>query len=357
MRRRLDLAASLISRPPLIFLDEPTTGLDPRTRGQMWDTIRELVADGCTVLLDDAVPRRGRPARRPGRGHRPRPQGRPGHARRAQGQVGNSTLQLRMLDAAHTAAAADVVRRVLGEEPVLTPEAGGINVALTDANLRRRRADRPAPARPVDQLGDRAEAHPRRGVHGPHRSRRRGPPARARDGARTMTTTLTPAPDETVTAVTHAGVLDLPARPTLRDTVSQSLAMAWRATKKMRRNPEQWFDVTHPAAAVHRDVRLHLRWRDLRQRRRLPADPHPRHPGPDRADRVHGHRHPAARGHGQGRLRPLQVAADRADRTPGRPGARRPAALRHRGDAHHLHRHPDGLPPRRRRRSACSVGG
>src|SRR3954453_6666445 len=40
MRRRLDLAASLITRPPLIFLDEPTTGLDPRTRGQMWDTIR-----------------------------------------------------------------------------------------------------------------------------------------------------------------------------------------------------------------------------------------------------------------------------------------------------------------------------
>src|SRR3954453_3096740 len=51
MRRRLDLAASLITRPPLIFLDEPTTGLDPRTRGQMWDTIRSLVADGCTVLL------------------------------------------------------------------------------------------------------------------------------------------------------------------------------------------------------------------------------------------------------------------------------------------------------------------
>ena len=51
MRRRLDLAASLITRPPLIFLDEPTTGLDPRTRGQMWDTIRGLVANGCTVLL------------------------------------------------------------------------------------------------------------------------------------------------------------------------------------------------------------------------------------------------------------------------------------------------------------------
>ncbi|GAA4833717.1 daunorubicin resistance protein DrrA family ABC transporter ATP-binding protein [Luteimicrobium xylanilyticum] len=51
MRRRLDLAASLIAQPPLIFLDEPTTGLDPRTRTQMWDTIRGLVATGSTVVL------------------------------------------------------------------------------------------------------------------------------------------------------------------------------------------------------------------------------------------------------------------------------------------------------------------
>jgi len=51
MRRRLDLAASLIAQPPLIFLDEPTTGLDPRTRNQMWRTIRRLVKDGSTILL------------------------------------------------------------------------------------------------------------------------------------------------------------------------------------------------------------------------------------------------------------------------------------------------------------------
>jgi ABC-2 type transport system ATP-binding protein len=51
MRRRLDLATSLIARPPLVFLDEPTTGLDPRTRNQMWDTIRKLVEYGATVLL------------------------------------------------------------------------------------------------------------------------------------------------------------------------------------------------------------------------------------------------------------------------------------------------------------------
>jgi ABC-2 type transport system ATP-binding protein len=51
MRRRLDLAVSLISRPAIIFLDEPTTGLDPRTRIQMWDVIKTLVAAGSTIVL------------------------------------------------------------------------------------------------------------------------------------------------------------------------------------------------------------------------------------------------------------------------------------------------------------------
>ncbi|MFQ7234491.1 MAG: ATP-binding cassette domain-containing protein [Enterococcus hulanensis] len=51
MRRRLDLAVSLITKPPLIFLDEPTTGLDPITRGKMWDVIRQLVKEGSTILL------------------------------------------------------------------------------------------------------------------------------------------------------------------------------------------------------------------------------------------------------------------------------------------------------------------
>jgi ABC-2 type transport system ATP-binding protein len=51
MRRRLDLAASLIVAPPVLFLDEPTTGLDPRSRLGMWDVIAGLVADGTTVLL------------------------------------------------------------------------------------------------------------------------------------------------------------------------------------------------------------------------------------------------------------------------------------------------------------------
>jgi len=51
MRRRLDLAAALVARPPVIFLDEPTTGLDPRSRNQLWETIEARVAAGTTVLL------------------------------------------------------------------------------------------------------------------------------------------------------------------------------------------------------------------------------------------------------------------------------------------------------------------
>ncbi|MFE1556313.1 ATP-binding cassette domain-containing protein [Streptomyces sp. NPDC058734] len=51
MRRRLDLAASLVGRPEVLFLDEPTTGLDPRSRLELWDSVREMRADGTTVLL------------------------------------------------------------------------------------------------------------------------------------------------------------------------------------------------------------------------------------------------------------------------------------------------------------------
>jgi ABC-2 type transport system ATP-binding protein len=134
MRRRLDLAASLISRPPLIFLDEPTTGLDPRTRGQMWETIRELIRDGATVLLTTqyldeadqladrvAVIDRGRKVA----------EGTPDELKSS---VGNSTLYVRLNDPECTTDAASITQRMLGEAPALTPEAGGLSIALPDPN-------------------------------------------------------------------------------------------------------------------------------------------------------------------------------------------------------------------------------
>jgi ABC-2 type transport system ATP-binding protein len=134
MRRRLDLAASLITRPPLIFLDEPTTGLDPRTRGQMWATIRGLVADGCTVLLttqylDEADQLAGRIAVID-RGRKVA-EGTPDELKDS---VGNSTLQVQLAPGADQELARQVVRRETGAEAVLTPGSGRMNVPLGTAD-------------------------------------------------------------------------------------------------------------------------------------------------------------------------------------------------------------------------------
>lgn len=133
MRRRLDLAASLISQPPLIFLDEPTTGLDPRTRGQMWDTIRALVASGSTVLLTTqyldeadqladriAVIDTGRVVAE-------------GTSDELKASVGTSSLQLRVENPTDTSVAMRAVEQVLGVQATLSPEASRITAPMADA--------------------------------------------------------------------------------------------------------------------------------------------------------------------------------------------------------------------------------
>ena len=128
MRRRLDLAASLITRPALLFLDEPTTGLDPRNRSQMWDTIRDLVAEGSTILLttqylDEADALAGRIAVID-RGQKVA-EGTPDQLKT---QIGTSSLRVQMAETADTAAAVALAADLTSDTPVVPPTGSGFSV-------------------------------------------------------------------------------------------------------------------------------------------------------------------------------------------------------------------------------------
>lgn len=135
MRRRLDLAASLIATPPLLFLDEPTTGLDPRTRAQMWETIRRLVREGATVLLTTqyleeadqladriAVIDRGKVIA-------------DGTADELKASVGGSSLHLTLVDRGQLDEARRIVADFLGTEAQISPEAGRLTAPMPDAGV------------------------------------------------------------------------------------------------------------------------------------------------------------------------------------------------------------------------------
>jgi ABC-2 type transport system ATP-binding protein len=134
MRRRLDLAASLITRPALIFLDEPTTGLDPRTRGQTWDTIRGLVAAGSTIMLttqylDEADALAGRIAVID-RGRKVA-EGTPAELK---SQVGTSSLRVQLVEGADTAKAVALAADLTRDTPTVAPAGSGFSVKLSDPN-------------------------------------------------------------------------------------------------------------------------------------------------------------------------------------------------------------------------------
>jgi ABC-2 type transport system ATP-binding protein len=129
MRRKLDLAMTLVTRPQIIFLDEPTTGLDPRSRRTMWNIIRELVAEGVTVFLttqylEEADQLADRIAVLD-QGHLVA-EGTPGELKR---QVPGSHVRLRFSDAVALDAAARVLNGSAVDDAALTlrvPDDGGV---------------------------------------------------------------------------------------------------------------------------------------------------------------------------------------------------------------------------------------
>ena len=130
MQRRLDLAASLVGRPQVLFLDEPTTGLDPRARLGMWDIIRSLVADGTTLLLttqylDEAdeladeivVIDHGLVIAA-------------GTAEELKGRVGGDVLEFTVPDRTRVADAVSAIAKIGESEPHMDEETGVINIGV-----------------------------------------------------------------------------------------------------------------------------------------------------------------------------------------------------------------------------------
>ncbi|HWH08644.1 MAG TPA: AAA family ATPase, partial [Candidatus Thermoplasmatota archaeon] len=132
MRRRLDIAASLVHTPEVLFLDEPTTGLDPRSRNQVWDIVRAIAAEGTTVLLTTqyleeadrladrlAVIDHGRLIAE-------------GTSRELKASVGQSALHVRLLDPRQRPEAALLLAKALGEPPVEGSEPALLSAKLAD---------------------------------------------------------------------------------------------------------------------------------------------------------------------------------------------------------------------------------
>jgi oleandomycin transport system ATP-binding protein len=145
MRRRLDLAASLVGRPQILYLDEPTTGLDPRSRNGLWDLVRDLTSDGVTVLLttqyleeadqlaqDIVVIDHGRVIA----------EGTPDQIKQ---QAGAQVLEVRPIDEHDEHAIGQVLKDLVGTAPTTTE--GLISVPVTDPALM------PAVVRRLDDAG------------------------------------------------------------------------------------------------------------------------------------------------------------------------------------------------------------
>ena len=247
MRRRLDIAASLVVTPELMFLDEPTTGLDPRSRNQVWDIIRALTAGGTTILLCTqyleeadqltdgiAVIDHGRVIAE-------------GTPAQLKASVGSGALRVRLLDPEQRPQA----ERVLSGGARRDPPGGGSGGPLGRMRRRRpgggsgggaggrRRRDR--------RLLGRA-AEPGRGLPGAHRPSGRGADGGAGDLGRGGTGGMTTPPSSSTTEATDAAaihkVLVAGPRPARPSALAAALTFGWRGMLKVKHVPEQLIDVT-----------------------------------------------------------------------------------------------------------------
>ena len=257
MRRRIDIAASILNTPDLLFLDEPTTGLDPRSRNQVWEIVRAVVAHGTTVLLttqylDEADQLAGRIAVVD---HgRVIAEGTPGELKSS---IGSGTVHLRLRDPGQRPEAERVLRAGARRAGAARRRPGGADRPRRRGRHRprrqcpgRARARRPGPRRHRRRRLLPRPAEPGRGLPGPDRPpRRAGRRARRRAGGSPMsdTTTTTDRTGAVGLRPVRRGAGDgararCPTAPTER--AGASLTFGWRAMLKIKHVPEQLFDVT-----------------------------------------------------------------------------------------------------------------
>jgi ABC-2 type transport system ATP-binding protein len=133
MRRRIDIAASLVTKPEILFLDEPTTGLDPRSRNQVWDLVRQIAAAGTTVLLTTqyleeadrlaermAVIDRGKVIAE-------------GTSSELKASIGSNALHVRLASREQRSQAREVIAGLLGDGILPTPDEGALSVKVPSA--------------------------------------------------------------------------------------------------------------------------------------------------------------------------------------------------------------------------------
>ena len=244
MRRRLDLSASIVVTPQVMFLDEPTTGLDPKARNQVWDIIRALASEGTTILLCTQYLEE---ADRLCEGIAVIDHGKviaEGTPAQLKASVGVGTLNLRLLDPEQRPEA----------ERILDAELGEVHLEGDPAALSASCADGDRAAEAVGQLsrngmqGGRVlarPAQPGRGVPRAHRQagraggRRRRRTRDAGGGAGGMSTTSQQAPEQ---AAVRTALATSP-RPPQPGPLTTAMTFGWRGMLKIKHVPEQLLDV------------------------------------------------------------------------------------------------------------------